>query len=116
MTPEQLRAGNRNFFLLANAPAVIFVVSIWGDRFILNEIETLTGLRLQPGGSKVYVFLLVLAIQFALLVVALIYIQRYFLPRCPSCLKSLGQMDQGIAIATKHCPHCGAQIITVTSA
>jgi hypothetical protein len=93
---------------------VILVAAIWGDRFVLNGIETLTGLRFQPGGSKVYVFLLVLAIQIALFAAALIYIQRHFLPRCQSCRKALGRMDQGIAIATKNCPHCGAQIISIT--
>ena len=111
MTPEQMRAGNRRLFITINIATILLVVAIWGDRFVLSEIETLTGLRLQPGGSKVYLGLLLLAIELALWFAALIYMQRRFLPKCDRCLKTLSKMDQGIAIATRHCPHCGAQII-----
>ena len=36
---------------------------------------------------------------------------RWYLPKCPSCKKSLPPNQLGVIVATKNCPLCGENVI-----
>jgi predicted RNA-binding Zn-ribbon protein involved in translation (DUF1610 family) len=58
-----------------------------------------------------YVQLALLTVALVLLFFAIFRVQRWTLPRCPHCNKSITPSEIGIVIATKNCPKCGEQVI-----
>ena len=55
--------------------------------------------------------LVLIATWIALLFSTIFYLQKRFLPSCPSCHKRITPNNVGLVIATKHCPMCGALIV-----
>ena len=114
MTPESLNKAARRYqtvVALASVPFIpLMIFSISIAKWLANSLSSF-GIQLAWQTLN----LALIAIWIAALVGAMLAVQRRIWPNCPNCHKRITLNTIPIVIASKHCPMCGALIMSQES-